>query len=221
MRLKPHIATPEVENIIFDFGNVLLDIDIDLTIRAFRHLGLSGLNATEIHPHNAGVFLALELGEISGDEFAATLRSYVPAGNPVPTDQQILDAWNALLLGYEWRRFEMLDRLRESGYKVFLLSNTNLPHRLFFIDKFNRENTDSRTFESYFDGCFYSDAMGLRKPDPTIYLETLRGAGITSPERTLFIDDNKHNTEAAKKLGIQTHHLKIGNRVIDLFDWEA
>lgn len=219
MRLKPHIAT-DIDNIIFDFGNVLLDIDIDLTIRAFRRLGLTELNAADIHPHNAGVFLALELGHIDEAEFVATLQEHTAPGQTPPTHQQILDAWNELLLGYEWRRFEMLDSLRESGYKLFLLSNTNLPHREYFIDKFNRENPAGRTFESYFDKCFYSDAMRLRKPDPAIYLETLETAGIT-PERTLFIDDNKHNTESAKKLGIKTHHLKVGHQcVLDLFTQE-
>lgn len=216
MQIKPAIATG-IRNIIFDFGGVLLDIDIRLTIDAFRELGLTGMKSDEIHPQNAGIFLQLELGEITEEQFIRTLQGYVPAGKPVPTRGQVLDAWNALLLPYDWRRFELLDRLRESGYKVFLLSNTNLPHRQYFIDRFNRKNPAGRTFESYFDRCFYSDIMHLRKPEPEIYLTALREAGIQARE-TLFIDDNKPNTDAAQKLGIHTFHLASPATVFDIFE---
>lgn len=216
MQIKPAIATG-VRNIIFDFGGVLLDIDIRLTINAFGAFGLNALKADEIHPHNAGVFLQLELGNITEEQFIRTLQSYVPAGRPVPDREQLLGVWNALLLPYDWRRFELLDRLRESGYGIFLLSNTNLPHRQYFIDRFNRENPAGRTFESYFDRCFYSDAMHLRKPEPEIYLAALREAGIRAGE-TLFIDDNKPNTDAAAKLGIQAFHLAAPSTVFDIFE---
>lgn len=216
MHLNPSIATG-IRNIIFDFGGVLLDIDIRRTVDAFHRLGLSDLKSAEIHPQNTGVFLQLELGDITEEQFVATLQSYNPASKPVPTTVQILDAWNALLLDYDWRRFELLDRLRESGYRVFLLSNTNLPHRQYFIGKFNQENPDGRTFESYFDRLFYSDAMHLRKPDPKIYLTALREAGIEAGD-ALFIDDNKPNTDAAAELGIKTVHLVPPATVLDLFE---
>lgn len=216
MQLKPAIATG-IRQIIFDFGGVLLDIDIRRTIDAFRRLGLTGLKSAEIHPQNAGVFLQLELGEITEEQFVEALQRYIPTGKPVPTREQILDAWNALLLDYDWRRFVLLDRLREIGYKIFLLSNTNLPHREYFIGKFNRENPAGRTFESYFDRCFYSDTMYLRKPDPDIYRIVLRETGIEAGE-TLFIDDNKPNTDAAAALGIKTVHLAPGTSVLDLFE---
>lgn len=209
--------TPRIRNILFDLGGVLLDIDIPLTINAFRKLGLTGLKSDEIHPQNAGAFLQLELGNITEEQFIQTLQSYVSAGIPIPTPEQLLDAWNALLLPYDWQRFELLDRLRKSGYKLFLLSNTNLPHRQYFTQKFDRENPAGRTFESYFDQCFYSDAMHLRKPAPEIYLTTLREAGIQASE-TLFIDDNQSNTDAAAKLGIHTFHLAPPATVFDILE---
>lgn len=216
MKLKTTIATG-IKNIIFDFGGVLLDIDIPRTINAFQELGLTNMKSGEIHPNNAGVFLQLELGNISEEQFIKTLQSYVPQGEPIPTQAQILDAWNTLLLPYDWKRFELLDQLKVSGYKIFLLSNTNLPHRDYFIAKFDLENPAGRTFESYFDHCFYSDTMHLRKPDPQIYITALQEAGIKADD-TLFIDDNKPNTDAAAKLGIHTFHLTPPHTVLDLFE---
>ena len=120
--------TDGIRNLIFDFGGVLLDIDIRRTVAAFAALGLPGLDPFDTHPRNAGVFLRLELGQITERQFVEQLQALVPDGNPVPAPAQLLDAWNAMLLPYDWRRFELLDRLRAEGRRIFLLSNTNLPH---------------------------------------------------------------------------------------------
>ena len=208
--------TDGIRNLIFDFGGVLLDIDIRRTVAAFAALGLPGLDPFDTHPRNAVVFLRLELGQITERQFVEQLQALVPDGNPVPAPAQLLDAWNAMLLPYDWRRFELLDRLRAEGRRIFLLSNTNLPHRRCFIDRFDRGNPAGRPFESYFDRCFWSDEMHLRKPAPEIYLDVLREEGLRAPE-TLFIDDNSPNTDAARELGIRTFHLAPPTAVSDLF----
>lgn len=202
-----------IENIIFDFGNVLIDFDILRTIRAMEQLGLSTLNPEDIHPHNAGVFLQLELGEISTREFLTKLKSY--ANDRIPTDLELHYAWNMMLRDYDFERFALLDKLRDN-YKLYLLTNTNLPHREYLIQKFNAENPRQRTFESYFDICFYSDAMHLRKPDAEIYRQTILQAGI-EPERTLFIDDNLCNLTGAAEVGLHTYHLTQPETILDLF----
>lgn len=216
MQLKPIYAT-DIQNLIFDFGGVLLDIDIQRTIQAFQRLGLTGLRNEEIHPHNSGIFLELELGQMSTATFVERLQQCVPFGQQRPSAEELLAAWNALLLDYDWRRFELLDNLRQSGYRLFLLSNTNLPHRECFVERFNRENPVGRPFESYFETCFYSDAMHLRKPDEAIYRAVLEQTGI-DPVHTLFIDDNRPNTEGAERVGIQTVHLASPLTVLDLFE---
>lgn len=205
-----------IKNILFDFGNVLLDIDMTRSVAAFERLGLPPFRPEAMHPHNTGIFLQLELGLASEEQFVAALQATAPADRK-PSARQLLDAWNALLLPYRWERFELLDRLRASGYGVFLLSNTNWPHRRHFIAQFNRENPAGRPFESYFDRVFYSDAMHLRKPDAGIYLEALRQAGI-EPRDTLFIDDNLHNVEGALAVGLKGYHLAAPETVLDLFE---
>lgn len=218
IQVKPAVAT-SIRNILFDLGGVLLDIDVRKTIDAFARLHLLGLKAEQVHPHNTGVFLELETGAIGETEFVSILQSYADThrGKPVPTREKILNAWNALLLDYDWRRFELLDQLRESGYNLYLLSNTNPPHRERLLATFERGNPDGRTFESYFDGCYYSDVMRLRKPDPEIYHAVLQDARLNASE-TLFIDDNQPNTDAATQLGIQGYHLRRTETIFDLFE---
>ncbi len=238
-------AADRIRNIIFDFGGVLLDIDIRLSVEAFARLGLTGFDPADIHPNNSGIFLQLELGNATEEEFVHKMQGYyidtlplrTPSEQPgqprpgqsgngpeqiipneIPTREQILGAWNALLLEYDRERFRLLERLRTAGYRLFLLSNTNLPHRTFFVEKFDHEraNPGDLPFEAHFERCFYSDAMHLRKPDPLIYEEVLREAAL-DPSETLFVDDNAPNTAAAEALGIHTFTLRPPYTVFDLF----
>ena len=212
--MKLAVKTPgKIRNLLFDLGNVLMDIDIHRTVEAFKALRIEGLAEKDIHPHQKDFFLQLELGAISPDEFIAILRRTYPVAADV-TDAQLWDAWNALLLDFEPRRFELLRRLRPQ-YRIFLLSNTNLPHRQCFLERFRRQmGTD---FESYFDKCYYSDALRMRKPDPGIYRYVLQDAGIEAQE-TFFIDDNACNFPGAEALGLNCCHLTRDRHVCDLFE---
>ena len=211
--IDPQFAN--VENIIFDFGGVITDIDVTITVNAFKKLGLTGFRVEDIHPDNTGIFLQLELGEISDDDFFMAMQRYAAPGTVPPCTADIRDAWNALILNFDLRRFELLDKLRQN-YRVYLLSNTNLPHREYFINKFARESSVGRTFESYFDRCFYSDAMNMRKPDPEIYREVLRELNLPS-EKTLFVDDNAPNLVGAREVGLHTYHMTKDRSILKMF----
>ena len=52
--------------------------------------------------------------------------------------------------------------------------------------------------------------MGLRKPNPEIYLQAVKEAGLIA-EETLFIDDMVENTEAAKSTGLKVLHIQPGS----------
>lgn len=203
------------QNIIFDFGGVLLDIDIKRTIKALQNLEIALPNPADIHPNNAGIFLQSEIGAISATEFIETLGSY-SNHSPKPTTLQVQDAWCELLLPFTWERFEMLDKLREKGHKVFLLSNTNEPHHLFFEAKFDAENPWKRTFQSFFNKVYYSDVLRMRKPDVEIYEKVAQLAGLDKPEDILFIDDNAPNLVAPAALGWQTYHLTAPEDILDM-----
>lgn len=204
----------EVDNLIFDLGNVLLDVNIQTTIAEFQSLGITGFDPATISPHNQGLFLDQELGHVTREQFIAGIQSFVQ-GDRMPSQDEILAAWNRMLQPYDFRRFELIDRLK-SDYRIFLLSNTNEEHHIYFEEVFARENPEGRSFESYFEQIFYSDLMHLRKPDPEIYRQTIIQAGI-DPSRTLFIDDNAANIASAREVGLQTYLLLKPETVLDLF----
>ena len=193
-----------LKHIIFDYGNVLLDIDLSLTMEALKKLNLQEFNPKDIYPDNRGIFLELELGKVTQDDLFAYLRSLSTQN---PTDNELLDAWCKLLLPYDYSRFEMVAKLRKAGYSCHILSNTNKPHHDFFEPLFNRENPFNKDLKQMFDKVFYSDEMGLRKPDRPIYEMVQQELGNPEPGSILFIDDNLPNLTEPTNLGWNTIHL--------------
>ena len=202
-----------VENIIFDLGNVIIDLDIERTWLHLKHwLGDDyELNLKNIRPDN-DIFIQFEIGRISEEDFFETLRSLVAAPLSI---RHLKEAWNAMLLQIPPQRFEMLSRLKEK-YNVYLLSNTNKTH-LDWVDGYLKTvyGFSIQDFgERFFHKSYYSHLIHLRKPNDNIYEFVLQDAGIKA-ENTLFIDDNAHNIEGAKRVGLQTILHPVGGEIVE------
>lgn len=212
MKLNNKFAK-NIKNIIFDFGGVIMDVNIGKTITAFADLKIDGLNSDDIISGHKQFLHDLEVGTITPDEFINSIYKNYPAAANV-SDKKIWDAWNALLQPYDPKRIAMIEKLKEN-YNIYLLSNTNFPHRIKFKEMFREQFGEN--FDDLFIHEFYSDEMHLRKPDPEIYRQTVEQARI-SPEVTLFIDDNEANITSARQFGLQAYHLTGGEKITDLVE---
>ena len=68
----------------------------------------------------------------------------------------------------------------------------------------------SDLFDGMFDAVVISGRVGMRKPEPEIFHYTCSLLGL-APRQCVFVDDLKHNIEAADRLGFSTvHHLSYG-----------
>ena len=214
MKIKiPDIAAAEVEAIVFDLGGVILDVDLQRSVEALKALNAEGVGVQDVLAENASVFRDLELGLVTPEAFVRAFREYYPAARGV-SDAGIWDAWNAMLMPFDAERVELLRGLGRQG-RVFLLSNTNLPHRIRFRELFRERFGGS--FDALFAQCFYSDELHLRKPDPEIFRQVAAQIG-TAPGHMLFIDDNAADIAAARSEGWQVCHLTGGKRITDLFE---
>jgi FMN phosphatase YigB (HAD superfamily) len=195
-----------IDTIIFDFGDIFINLDKQATIDGLQRLGLSSWNE-DLDQLN----ISFEKGQISRDNFLLGIQKHIPNA----TIDEILAAWNAVLLDFPLPRLEFLQLLSQK-YRLFLLSNTDAIH----IDHF--EQREGASFYGDFYQCFekvyFSYEMGMRKPDAEIYNALIRLHEL-SPKRTLFVDDKKDNTDAAKTLGLQVWNLQVGQEdVVELFD---
>jgi len=177
--------------LIFDFGNVLIEIDPARSIQAFQALGAPA----DLHL-DADFFHDFETGAIRAKEFRKSLRGQL---RWAAADSSIDRGWNELLLEVPPRTLAKLHQLRAKGYKLALLSNTNTIH----IDEVRRRlgPFGYGEFARCFERIFYSYEMGLRKPDPAIFAAVDRELGIANPAEVLFIDDNAANIASAAKHG--------------------
>lgn len=190
----------QVKNIIFDLGGVLLNIDFTLSEKAFALLGIPNF-AEYISPvKSSELFLKLEIG-MEEDLFYEEFRQL--SGLAV-TNEQIRDAWNALLLNYRKGSIAVLPELKKK-YRTFLLSNTNEIHTKSFQQSF-KDEFQQQSLDDCFHEAFYSQRIGQRKPNAAAFEFVLNKHALV-PAETLFIDDSFANIEAAKALGIQTVHL--------------
>lgn len=200
-----------IDNIIFDLGNVLLDLDIDASIKAFHGLGLNYdvLNARQVYTDP--VFYNFETGAINEEEFRRQVRKLL--ANPNAADKQIDDAWCAMIGGIPRHRVNTLLELG-SQYNIYLFSNTNSIHVRKLTAEFKK--TYGIEFSSLFNKVFYSHLVNARKPDVAAFDKVIDLSGVT-PERTLFVDDLEKNIEGALETGLKAFWLKPGMEMSELF----
>ncbi len=199
-----------IRNLLFDLGNVLIDIDFDLTFQAFATL--SGLSEARVRERfsELQIWERYEKGELSDDGFRLILKKMLPA----PCSDVALDeAWNALLLFFPLERLERLKALK-SDYRLFLLSNTSAIH-IKEVEQILKRQTGAAKLKFYFEKVYYSYEVGLRKPDRAIYEYVLQDAGIKA-EETLFLDDNLDNILGAREVGLRAEHVREGRSMMEI-----
>ncbi|ARV07915.1 haloacid dehalogenase [Polaribacter sp. SA4-10] len=196
-----------IKNIIFDFGDIFINLDKMGTYKAMAQLGV-----TEISEDMISVYHQYEKGLISTSTFIYFYQKKFPQIK----ENQLVDAWNAVLLDFPKKRLEFLKELsKNNDYRLFLLSNTNDLHISWV------QNSLGDLFYNEFKNCFeqfyLSHEINFRKPDSEIYEFVLNQNNLVANE-TLFVDDLKENTTAANKLGIHVWNLIPGEEdVLELF----
>lgn len=194
-----------INTIIFDFGDIFINLNKQATIDGLKNLGLQQWNE-DLNQLN----IQFEKGQISREDFLLGFQKQIPNASL----DEILNAWNAILLDFPLYRLEFLQKLSKK-YRLFLLSNTDSIH----IDTFEKEAGTSFYSDFYqcFEKVYFSFEMGMRKPDSEIYSSIIHTHDL-SEKNTLFVDDKKENTDAALALGLHVWNLQIGQEdVVDLF----
>lgn len=190
-----------IRNLIFDFGGVLIHIDYQATVDAFAQLHMDAHGAFYSQQTQSTLFDAYETGKISTQQFINGLLGHLPPGT---SPNAVVAAWNKMILDVPVYSIELLQDLRQKGYRLFMLSNTNALHLELALRRWAR--VSDQLPNDLFDKVYVSHEMGLRKPDPEIFMRVCREQGLNSAE-TLFIDDSVQHIAGARKAGLHTYHL--------------
>ena len=191
----------EIKNIIFDLGGVVIDLQRRMAIDALDRLGLKDASSLLGEYAQKGPFLMLETGEITSSELYDILLPHCSKGT---TNTDIRDAFEEFLQGIPVERLKMLEKLREKGYKLFVLSNTNPIMYNHWIDNAFRQ--DGKSINDYFDGIVVSYQERTCKPDPEIFKRVIERYGL-NPDETIMLDDSEANVESARNTGLKAKRI--------------
>ncbi|QXP62571.1 HAD-IA family hydrolase [Polaribacter sp. HaHaR_3_91] len=195
-----------IKNIIFDFGDIFINLDKKRFAKELLDLGIS--QEAEV---NLPILNEYEMGLISTEEFVAFFEAKFNVSK-----EKLVKAWNSILLDFPKNRLKFIQELAESKkYRLFLLSNTNDLHISWIQNNVGSEFYNS--FKICFEQFYLTHEIHLRKPNVNIYEFVLNENNLIA-EETLFIDDTKENTVSANILGIHTWNLIPGEEeVTELF----
>lgn len=179
-----------IKNIIFDFGDVFINLDKPATYRELAKLGIK-----EISEEMMKVYHQYEMGLISTDEFVNFFHLQFQISK-----EDLIRSWNAILLDFPKHRLEFLKELKSSKkYRLFLLSNTNELHISWIKNDWGMELYNE--FKNCFEQFYLSHEIHFRKPNKDIF-EFVLNENNLEPSETIFIDDTKENTDTAEELGM-------------------
>ncbi len=190
-----------IKNIIFDLGNVILNIDYQAPVDAFKKLGIADFKNIFSQAAQNTLSDDIETGKITDEYFIETLLQQCTPGT---TATQVVAAWNSIILNFPVRRLQILQQL-QLYYNMYLLSNTNSIHEQYYNRLLMQEH-GLPTLAVFFDKIYLSHHIGYRKPNPMAWQLILNNHKL-KPEETLFIDDSIQHINAANALGLKTIHV--------------
>lgn len=186
-----------IRNIVFDLGGVLLKLNRDEALRRFAALGVPRVEEM-LDPYlQSGVFLDVETGRLSADEFVGALSQL--AGKPLQR-ADVANAYLGFIEEVQAYKFDYIDELKDQ-YRIYILSNTNpFVMELAESDHFL---PNGRPLSSYCVYKYASCEMGVAKPYVEIFQQMLEHSGMRA-EETIFVEDGAANVATARALGFHT-----------------
>lgn len=180
--------------VLFDLGGVLFE---DRDFEVFSSLRAIPLSQDEMRDFwiRSAWAERIATGQCTPDEFASGVVVEL-ALDVTPTE--FLSAFATTLVGFLPTAAELLSAARQNT-RIACLSNTNELDAHRFRTEFD--------IERHFEAVFFSNELGLRKPDAAAYVHVLDALGA-SPDEVLFLDDTLACVEGAARVGMHAEHVR-------------
>ena len=203
------IDLKDTETIIFDLGEVIIDLDSKRVIDQFQKY--SDKSAEDIIRliSKSQDLIDYEVGKMTDAEFCQVVNELLS----IELSQASFEAiWNSFLGTIKLDKLYLMLALKEK-FNVLILSNTNAIHQSAF-DRRVGELIPSKTMADMVHKAYYSHELGLRKPDPHIYQKVIDLQNL-NPAKTIFFDDRLENITAAQASGIQAIQVTYSDQILD------
>lgn len=181
--------------VIFDIGGVILPSPFDAWATYENEIGLpvGFIRRVVAAGGETGAWSRLERNEISMEDFVRVFEEECEAAGGTLLAREVLSRIGTGAGGPREEMLTAIRRIKEEGLKTAAITNN-----------FVREGGGQGSFrENLFDLVVESSILGLRKPDPRIYLHTCERLAI-EPQEAVFLDDLGVNLKPARELGMTT-----------------
>ena len=185
--------------ILFDLGNVLVELRMDGLDRAAAALGATPERLSALFSENE-MAQRIAVGKLSPQEFVERINRRFGA-SVAPAN---VVSWFGPDVGLLYPEAPGLIASLKGRYSLGILSNTFFGHWEHFI---------ATEFSRQFDALVASHLIGFCKPDPRAYRAALDRMGATAAE-TVFVDDLAENVEAARALGFRAFQSATPSELI-------
>jgi putative hydrolase of the HAD superfamily len=188
----PSNSPSEIKAFLFDYGGVLTSAGKTGGL-AQEVAGFFGIDAAEAKIDD--IEKQFQLGSITSDEFFLELNKRHPSETPF--SEEVFLASKDEAGSRSEKVLELADRIRRhDGIRTAILSNV-----------FEISSRQLRELGCYdgFDPVILSHEVNMIKPDEQIYRLAIETLGV-EPGEVVFVDDNPHNLEPARRLGMLTVH---------------
>ena len=148
-----------IKNIVFDFGDVFINLDKKAPEQALAKMGIRHIDEEMTTWHNM-----YEKGLITSTQLTENYLKKFPSLTALSFKQ----AWNSIILDFPQHRLDWIMQLaKDKTYRIFLLSNTNDLHIEQVIK--NMGALRYSQFQNCFERFYLSQKINMRKPDLEIY----------------------------------------------------
>ena len=178
------------KNILFDFGGVVVDFNPSNFLMD-RFMNKHAEEVVYDLTFGSQEWLDLDRGVITREEANRLMMENAAHVNREFEVQTVIEEWSTMLRTKK-TTVKIMRELKESGYRLFYLSNISTD----IMDELRQ-----RDWFTLFDDGIASCDVHLCKPEPEIYTKLMHKCNLAYDE-SIFVDDNKINAQAAYNLVI-------------------
>jgi epoxide hydrolase-like predicted phosphatase len=197
-----------IEAVIWDYGGVIATSPFRGMSRTEEALGLPPGSVSQLmfgasYAHGDGEDAAehdwhlLEKGRLTVKEYVERLDARAKARFGQHVSFNDLSALGGGGSGIHWEMVHCIRSVKARGLKTAILTNNIAEYGEYWLASFPSGEMDV---------IVDSSRVGMRKPEPAIYVHTAAELRV-EPAACAFLDDVEANVEAARSVGMQAVHV--------------
>jgi putative hydrolase of the HAD superfamily len=184
----------DLQAVIFDYGEVLSELP-----DGQRHRNLVTISGIKEEAFDKAYWahrLDYDADILNGQTYWQTVARDNGVSFTAAQIEQLLEQDALMWMNLNPTMLAWIPKIKQSGFRLGILSNMGYGVLNYMLPRFS--------WLADFDHLTWSCELGVVKPDPAIYLHTVKKLGV-APDQALFIDNLEKNIVGAEAVGLHAN----------------